>query len=250
VQRQLHLRRLPARVEAFDISNLQGRDTVASMVVWENNRPNKTRYRKFRIRSTPGPDDFMAMGEVLSRRYRRAVTGEQPLPDLILIDGGKGQVNIAHQVLEGLGLSLTQVDLIGLAKGRSERRRGVSRQGGEDYEYVVKPSMKNEQRLKRNSATLHFLQRIRDESHRFAITYHRTLRKKQALRTELETIPGVGQRHARTLLRRFGSLRRVQEAALDDLRRVPGLPARTAERIFSTFRQGGAQASPARAGTA
>jgi excinuclease ABC subunit C len=238
VRRQLHLRRLPRRVEAFDISNIQGSDPVASMVVWEDNRPQKNDYRKFKVRSVTGPDDFQAMFEVLTRRYRRSASGEQPLPDLILIDGGKGQVNVAGLVLEQLGISQTQVDLIGLAKGRSEQRRGVRRGGGEDYEYVVKPQMKGEQHLKRNSATLHFLQRIRDESHRFAITFHRSLRKKKALSTELEALPGVGPKHARTLLRHFGSLKRVQAAELDALLHVPGLPRKTAERIWGAYHGG------------
>ena len=235
VQRALHLRRLPRRVEAFDISNIQGSDPVASMVVWESNQAHKADYRKFKVRSVSGPDDFQAMFEVVTRRYRRAVSGEQGLPDLILIDGGKGQVNVAELALQQLGISLTQVDLIGLAKGRSERRRGQPRGGTEDYEYVVKPQMKGEQRLKRNSTTLHFLQRIRDESHRFAITFHRSLRKKRALSTELETVQGVGRKHAQTLLRHFGSLRRVQQAELEALRAVPGLPGKTAERIWRTF---------------
>jgi excinuclease ABC subunit C len=243
VRRQLHLRRLPHRVEAFDISNIQGTDPVASLVVWEDNQPLKSEYRKFKVRSVTGPDDFQAMFEVITRRFRRSGSGEQPLPDLILIDGGKGQVNVAQLALEQLGVSPTQVDLIGLAKGRSERRRGQRRPGGEDYEYVVKPLMKGEQRLKRNSTTLHFLQRIRDESHRFAITFHRSLRKRRALSTELEALQGVGPKHARTLLRHFGSLKRVQAAELDALQRVPGLPLKTAERIWAAYH--GAGAAPA-----
>jgi excinuclease ABC subunit C len=235
VQRQLHLRRLPRRVEAFDISNIQGTDPVASMVVWDSNQAHKADYRKFKVRSVSGPDDFQAMFEVITRRYRHSAVEGQSLPDLILIDGGKGQVNVAQIALEQLGISLSQVDLIGLAKGRSERRRGQRRAGGEDYEYVVKPQTKGEQRLKRNSATLHFLQRIRDESHRFAITFHRSLRAKRSLRTELEAVPGVGRKHATSLLRHFGSLRRVQQAELEALRAVPGLPGKTAERIWQTF---------------
>ncbi len=237
VRRELHLRRVPRRVEAFDISNIQGSDTVASMVVWENNRPHKSDYRKFKIRSVQGPDDFQSMFEVIVRRYRRAVSGEKPLPDLILIDGGKGQVNTAQVALEQLGISPTQVDLVGLAKGRSQRRRGGGA-SGEDAEYVVKPLMKHEQRLQRNSATLHFLQRIRDESHRFAITFHRNLRRKDSLTSDLERLPGVGPTQAKKLLRHFGSLKRVQEAELEALRDVPGLPARTAEGIYAAYRGG------------
>jgi excinuclease ABC subunit C len=129
------------------------------------------------------------------------------------------------------------VDLIGLAKGRSERRRlrGGHRSGGEDIEYVVKPQLKNEIRLERNSATLHFLQRIRDESHRFAVNYHRSLRGRKALRSALEDLPGLGAKRARDLLRRFGSLRAVRGASLDDLAGVPGLPKRVAETVYRHF---------------
>ena len=244
VCRTLHLRRTPRRVEAFDISNLQGSDTVASMVVWEDNRPLKSAYRKFKIRTVTGPDDFQAMFEVITRRYRRAVNGGQPLPDLILIDGGKGQVNTAQMAMDLLGFSPTQVELIGLAKGRSEFKRAKLKNpkgrgaGGMDYEYVVKPQMKNELRLKSNSGTLHFLQRIRDESHRFAVEFHRTLRRRRNLTSTLEGVSGVGPRQARKLLRHFGSLKRVREADMAALKAVPGLPASTAERIYQTYREG------------
>ena len=236
VQQQLGLRRLPERVEAFDISNMQGSHTVASMVVWERNRAAKQDYRKFRIRAADGPDDFRSMHEVLTRRYRRVLTGEQPLPDLILIDGGKGQVNIAAHVLGSLGIGPQDVDLIGLAKGRSERRRGVARGGEEDYEYVVKPSQKNELRLRKNSATLHFLQRIRDESHRFAITFHRSLRKRETLRSDLEALPGIGRKRAQALLRHFGSMKAVRGASLAELQAAPGVSAGLAQRIHDGLR--------------
>lgn len=235
VRKSLHLKKLPRRVEAFDISNIQGTNTVASMVVWENNQPHKDGYRKYKLRTVVGPDDFKSMHEVLTRRYKRATSGEQPLPDLILIDGGKGQLNIAEHVLIGLGISLGQVDLIGLAKGKTDKRRGSGREAGEDYEYVVKPGMKNEIRLRKNSPTLHFLQRIRDESHRTAVTFHRSLRKKTTLRSELEDLPGVGRKRAQNLLRHFGSLKKVREASKEALLAVPGLPKGAAEGIFKHF---------------
>jgi excinuclease ABC subunit C len=239
VQRRLHLRREPGRVEAFDISNIAGTHTVASMVVWEHNKPLKEGYRKFQIRTVPGSDDFASMEEVLTRRYRKTVEDGEPLPDLILIDGGKGQVNMAASVLRALGISLTQVDLIGLAKGRSERRRERAQRGrserAEDFEYVVKPELKHELRLARNSATLHFLQRIRDESHRFAVAYHRSLRAKSSLRSALEELPGVGAKRTRDLLRRFGSLKAVREAELEQLETVPGLPLTVARTIYRAF---------------
>ncbi len=234
-KRHLRLMRLPRRVEAFDISNTAGTHTVASMVVWEDNKPARQDYRKFKIRSVQGPDDFLAMFEVLTRRYRRAISEAQPLPDLILIDGGKGQVNMARQVLEELGISQTQVDLIGLAKGRAEKRRGAHRERAEDVEYVVKAHVRDELRLGRNSAALHFLQRIRDESHRFAITYHRNLRRRRTLRSELEDIPGLGRNRAQALLRHFGSLKRVQEAELEQLQSMPGLPEKLARKIHQIY---------------
>jgi len=232
-RRRLHLRRLPRRVEAFDISNIQGRHTVASLVAWRDNQPDKAHYRKFRIQTVSGPDDFAAMEEVLTRRYQRVLAEGGALPDLILIDGGKGQVNMAAQVLERLGISPTQVDLLGLAKGRTEHRRG----GGpkDKFEYVVKPHVKTELRLPANSSTLHFLQRIRDESHRFAVTYHRTLRKRSQLRSGLEDLPGVGPSRVKKLLTRFGSLKRVAEASLEDLLAVPGLPQAAAHTIFQAL---------------
>ena len=167
VQNALHLKHLPMNVEAFDISHLSGNQTVASMVSWKRNHASRQDYRKYRIQSIEGPDDFASMKEVLTRRYKRTLSGEMPLPNLILIDGGKGQVNVAHQVLVDLGIPLERIDLIGLAKGRSERRRVGGGSKLKDFEYIVKPNMKNEIRPHRNSPELYFLQNIRDESHRF-----------------------------------------------------------------------------------
>ena len=235
VQRSLDLRRPPRRVEAFDISNIQGTSTVASMVAWADNRADKAGYRKFRVRTTSGPDDFRAMHEVLTRRYARVLAEGLPLPDLILIDGGKGQVNVARHVLDSLRIAPTQVDVIGLAKGRTDKRMGRRAARESDYEYVVKPELKGEINLKRNSATLHFLQRIRDESHRFAVGFHRALRQRAALTTELRELPGVGEKRANALLRHFGSLKAVKEAALEQLRAMPGLPEKTALRVWRAY---------------
>jgi len=239
VQRALSLRRLPRRVEAFDISNIQGTNSVASLVAWENNHAAKDGYRRFKIKSFTGSDDFRAMYEVLTRRYSRVLAEGSPLPDLILIDGGKGQVNVARHALDELGISPTQVDVIGLAKGRTEERRErrlhTRPARATDYEYVVKPELKGEIELKRNSATLHFLQRIRDESHRFAIAFHRAMRKREALHSELEELPGVGKKRVRALLQHFGSLKRVRTATLAELKALPGLPAPAAQRIFDAY---------------
>lgn len=234
VQRSLDLRRLPRRVESFDISNIQGTSTVASLVAWLDNKADKDNYRKFRIRTTSGPDDFRAMYEVLTRRYERVLREKLIMPDLILIDGGKGQVNVARHVLDSLGISQIQVDVIGLAKGRTDKRMG-RRTKGVDFEYVVKPELKGEINLKANSATLHFLQRIRDETHRTAITFHRQLRQREALTTELQSLPGVGKKRATALLKHFGSLKAVKEASLEDLKAMPGLPGPTAKRVWSAY---------------
>lgn len=234
VQKKLHLKRLPKRVEAFDISNISGTDTVASMVVWEDNQPRRADYRKYKIRTVDGPDDFASMKEVLERRYKKSAEKEQSLPDMIVIDGGKGQLSIAVAVLLDLGISLNSVDLIGLAKGRSEKRIGAER-GEEDYEYVIKPYQKNEIRLKKNSVPLFFLQRIRDEAHRFAIEFHRNLRSKRALSSPLDKIEGIGPAKKKRLLKFFGSLKNIKVANVEELVSVQGISEQDAESIHRYF---------------
>ena len=233
VQRFLRLRKLPEMVEAFDISHLSGTMTVASMVCWKQNRPCKEGYRKYRIRSVSDGDDFASMEEVLARRYKRVASGEMPLPDLILIDGGKGQVNAAAAVLQRLGIHSGEVELLGLAKGRSERRGRIRRKHNEDFEYVVRPNQKNEIRLPRNSVVLHFLQNIRDETHRFAIEFQRALKRKQNLRSLIDEIPGVGPQRKRGLLRHFGSLKRLQSASVAEIAEAPGIPEALAVEIHA-----------------
>lgn len=222
VKQKLKLKKQPKRVECFDISNISGVNTVASMVVWEDNRPLKSEYRKFRIRTVEGANDYAAMEEVLSRRYRKG-TGDQPqLPDMILIDGGKGQLAIAMRILSEQGIDLGSVDLIGLAKGRSEKRSQVDK-GAIDFEYVVKPHRKNVINLKKNSSTLHFLQNIRDEAHRFAIAYYRQLHAKKTLLSGLESIPGIGPKKRKTLLKTFSNLKTIREADIESLKAVQGI---------------------------
>ncbi|MGA1646395.1 MAG: excinuclease ABC subunit UvrC, partial [bacterium] len=237
VQNFLHLKKLPDRVECFDISHFSGEMTVASMVCWEGNKPAKENYRKYKLRTIHSPDDFASMEEVLTRRYQRALSGQQPLPDLIIIDGGKGQLNAALAVLEKLGIDWHQQDIIGLAKGRSERRRGVTRGNDEDYEYVVKPNQKNEIRLQRHSSVLYFLQNIRDEAHRFAIEFQRKLKRQDNLKSLLDEIPGVGNRRKRALLKHFGSLKRVREASVEELQQVSGISPILAEEIVRFFKE-------------
>ena len=232
VNHEIKLNRLPEVVEAFDISHLSGTMTVASMVCWKKNSPSNEDYRKYKINNISGPNDFASMKEVLTRRYSRTLAEGKNLPDLILIDGGKGQINIAAKVLTELGI-LQKVDLIGLAKGRSERKRGRSRGKNVDYEYVVKPNQKNEIRMHRNSDVLFFLQNIRDESHRFAIEFQRKLKRKNTLHSQIDNIPGIGPKRRRLLLKHFGSLTGLKHAALEEILQVPGIPEKLAKEIQS-----------------
>ena len=234
VKHEIKLNRLPEVVEAFDISHLSGTMTVASMVCWKKNSPSNEDYRKYKINNISGPNDFASMKEVLTRRYNRTLAEGKNLPDLILIDGGKGQINIAAKVLTELGI-LQKVDLIGLAKGRSERKRGRSRGKNVDYEYVVKPNQKNEIRMHRNSDVLFFLQNIRDESHRFAIEFQRKLKRKNTLHSQIDNIPGIGPKRRRLLLKHFGSLTGLRHAALEEILQVPGIPEKLAKEIQSSL---------------
>ncbi len=236
VKYEIKLDRLPEVVEAFDISHLSGTMTVASVVCWKNNSPSNQDYRKFKIRSISGPDDFAGMKEVLTRRYRRTLSEGGALPDMILIDGGKGQINIAAKVLEELGI-LNKVDLIGLAKGRSERKSGRRRGKNIDYEYVVKPNQKNEIRMRRNSDVLHFLQNIRDESHRFAIEFQRKLKRKHTLHSKIDDVPGIGPKRRRLLLNHFGSLSGLKHASTEEILQVPGIPEKLAVEIRTHLNQ-------------
>ena len=232
VKYEIKLDRLPEVVEAFDISHLSGTMTVASMVCWKNNSPSKKDYRKFKIRGISGPDDFAGMKEVLTRHYSRKLSEGGTFPDMILIDGGKGQINIAAKVLEELGI-LNKVDLIGLAKGRSERKRGRSRGKNFDFEYVVKPNQKNQIRMRRNSDALFFLQNIRDESHRFAIEFQRKLKRKHTLHSQIDDIPGIGPKRRRLLLNHFGSLKGLKQASTEAILQVPGIPEKIAAEILN-----------------
>ena len=236
VKYEIKLDRLPEVVEAFDISHLSGTMTVASMVCWKNNSPSNQDYRKFKIRGITGPDDFAGMKEVLTRQYKRTLIEGGTLPDMILIDGGKGQINIAAKVLEELGI-LKKVDLIGLAKGRSERKSGRSRGKNIDYEYVVKPNQKNEIRMRRNSDVLYFLQNIRDESHRFAIEFQRKLKRKHTLHSKIDDVPGIGPKRRRLLLNHFGSLTVLKQASTDEILQVPGIPEKLAVKIWTHLNQ-------------
>ena len=249
LSRAIGLARLPERIECFDMSNIQGTSAVGSMVVFVEGRPEPREYRRFRIRSGETPDDFRMMGEVLRRRFTRAAriraeTGalslaavgadEAPLeadaddeserprdagwavPDLVIVDGGKGQLSTAVEVMRELGL--TDVPLAGLAKR---------------FEELFIPGHPEPIVLPRRSQALYLVQRIRDEAHRFAITYHRDVRGKRALRSELDEVAGIGAGRKKALLKRFGSVRRIREASIDEVAGTPGISRDLAERLKS-----------------
>jgi len=232
LRRALRLHNAPKRIECFDISNIQGNLAVGSMVVFDEAEPDKNRYRRFRIKTVEGADDFAMMYEVLTRRYRRALE-EHALPDLLMVDGGKGQLGVAVEVLRELGIS--EVDVIGLAKMRTERDP-FSEEVSHSAERVFLPGRKNPIVLKPNSTALFLLQQVRDEAHRFAITYHRLLRAKERLGSPLDTVPGIGPARRKTLLRHFGSLKRVYAATVEELTQVPGVTSAMAEAIQKQLR--------------
>jgi excinuclease ABC subunit C len=227
LQQKLHLRNAPKRIECFDISNIQGRLAVGSMVTFDEGEPDKNRYRRFRIKTVAGADDYRMMYEVLQRRFSRAKQ-EGSYPDLLVVDGGKGQLGVAVEVLRELDIS--EVDVVGLAKDRVERD-AQSPEIKHSEERVFLPGRKNPVVLKRNSTALFLLQRVRDEAHRFAITYHRQLRSKERLRSVLDSIPGVGPTRRRRLLRHFGSVQRVRQATPEEIAQVPGISVVLAQQI-------------------
>ncbi len=218
LQDTLMLPELPTRIECFDISHIQGAETVASMVVWENGGMKKSDYRKFQIKTVTGVDDFASMREVVARRYKRLQEEARPMPSLILIDGGLGQLHAAAAALQDLGL-ITQ-PLASIAK-----REELIYVYGQENEPIV---------LERRSPVLHLVQRIRDESHRFAITYHRKRREMRDRASELLEIAGVGARTRIRLVEHFGSVRSVTQADVEALTAV--VPRKTAERIHAHFR--------------
>jgi len=222
----LNLPDAPARIECFDISHIQGSDTVASMVVWENGRMKKGDYRKFIIKTVAGIDDFASMREAVTRRYARLQEEQKPFPGLVLIDGGIGQLHSAVEALEAIGIINQPVAAI----AKREELIYVAEQGDEPV------------RLDRFSPVLYLVQRVRDEAHRFAVTFHRKRRDSKRLSSVLLEIPGVGEQTARKLLRTLGSLRKIESGSVEDLRRVVG-PVQ-AERIHRFFasRNGAKQA--------
>ena len=232
IKQRLHLQRLPQRMECFDVSTIQGQATVASMAVMLGGEPAPAEYRHYRVKTVVGTDDYAALREVLQRRLLRGQE-ESNLPDLILIDGGKGQLGILALVLDELGLA-GAIDVAGIAKSRVKanvRGRVVER----SEERFFLQGRKNPVVLRRGSAALFLLERLRDEAHRFAITHHRKVRGKAQLQSLLREVPGVGPKRQRELLKQFGSLKKIKAASLADLQGMPGLPANVAELIHRHF---------------
>jgi excinuclease ABC subunit C len=229
LQEKLSLTRLPRRIECYDISNVSGKNAVGSMVVLQDGEPDKSGYRRFRIKTIDEPDDYGMMREVLTRRF----TGDDARPDLVVVDGGKGQLNVALSVFKDLKIS---IDVIGLAKEESSFLAAKNKLRGraaklEDRIYL--PRRKDAVYLSSSPAALSILQRVRDEAHRFAVSYHHKLKQKSDLRSILDVIPDIGKERRNMLLKHFGSARQVQKASVDDLQKVPGIGKELAEKIYT-----------------
>lgn len=218
LQRDLHLDDPPRRIEAMDISNIQGSDPVASVVTFVDGRPSKRNYRHYKITGIEGPDDFAMMRQVVTRRFQRLKEEGQDFPDLLLIDGGKGQLSSAVHALRSLDIEDQPV--IGLAKR---------------LEDVFLPDLSDPQNIPKTSASLRLLQQLRDESHRFAVTFHRKVRSKRTLHSELENIAGVGPARRKTLLRHFGSMKRLRKATAEEIADVEGVGPKLAVGIATAL---------------
>ncbi|MCH1961681.1 excinuclease ABC subunit UvrC [Clostridium perfringens] len=230
----LGLDSLPARIEAYDISNIQGVDSVGTMVVFENGKAKNSDYRRFKIKSVKGPNDYESMREILSRRFAHGLEEVNKIkernfeyskgkfcifPDLIMMDGGKGQVNIALEVLKGFGI---EIPVCGLVKDDKHRTRGII--------------FNNEEILiRRGSGLMNLITRVQDEVHRYAITYHRSLRDKRTLHSILEDIPRIGEKRRRNLLMKFGSIDNIKKASMEELLDTPGIDRKAAESIKQYF---------------
>jgi excinuclease ABC subunit C len=217
LKERLDLQRLPRRIECFDNSNLQGSDPVASMVCFVDARPKKSEYKRFHIKTVEGPDDFASMKEVLSRRYKRVMDEKQQIPDLIVVDGGKGQLSSAVDALKEIRF-YGQCEIIGLAKRLEE---------------VFVPGKSNAIMIPKKSSALKLLQKVRDEAHRFAVNFHRKKRSDRTIKTELTQIDGIGDKTAQQLLKEFGSVKSVRESSLQKLQQEVG--DKTGQKVYSYF---------------
>ncbi|MCF6266487.1 MAG: excinuclease ABC subunit UvrC [Desulfuromusa sp.] len=226
---KFHLPCFPQRIECYDISNVQGNQSVGSMVVLLNGEPATAEYRRYKIKTVQGADDYASLREVLRRRLLRGVE-EENLPDMILIDGGKGQLGVLSMVLEEFHVE-GKIGAVGIAKSRVMANvRGKVVERSEERFFL--PGRKNPVSFRHGSASLFLLERLRDEAHRFAITYYRKLHSKASLRSALEDIPGVGPARKKSLLKHFGSLKKIRAASLEELQQMPGMSEGLAETIF------------------
>lgn len=216
LKRDLHLEQPPKRIEAMDISNIRGMDPVASLVCFIEGRPRKGDYRHYRIKNIPGPDDYAMMKQVVTRRFKRLIKEDKPFPDLLLIDGGKGQLSSAGEALKNLGIE--NQPIVGLAKRLEE---------------VFLPGFSNPQNISKTSSSLRLLQQIRDESHRFAVSYHRKLRKKRIISSSLDSIEGIGPRRRTLLLKHFGSVKRLMNATQKEIGAIPSIGMKLADKIYN-----------------
>ena len=209
IQDQLHMEKMPVHIECFDNSNIQGSDAVAACVVFKMGKPSKQDYRKFNIKTVEGPDDYASMKEVVRRRYTRAVEEGSPLPDLIITDGGKGQMEVVREVIED-ELHLN-IPIAGLAKDRRHRTSELL--------YGFPPLTIG---IKQSTPLFHLLENIQDEVHRFAITFHRDKRSKSQVASALDSIPGIGEKRKSALLKTFKSVARIKKATLEEIAAVVG----------------------------
>src|SRR5699024_1759731 len=234
LQNILQLEEPPYRIEAFDISNIQGVEPVGSMVVFENGVPRKSDYRRFKIRTIIGPDDYGSMEEVVRRRFVRGLRekelikkksidtgGFSTFPNLVMMDGGKGQVNVAEKVLEELDIN---VPVCGIVKDDHHNTRGIIFNNKEIDIY-------------KNKETFMLITRIQDEAHRFAINYHRSLRSKKMFKSVLDNIQGVGEKRRKSLLRHFGSIDNIKKANVEELTQVESINRKIAENVYNYFRE-------------
>ncbi|HBA88923.1 MAG TPA: excinuclease ABC subunit C [Geobacter sp.] len=229
---KLHLPHPPRRIECYDISNIQGEMAVGSRVVFIAGKADRSLYRRYRIKGVLQSDDFAMMREVLSRRFKAESVEEKP--DLIVVDGGLGQLSVLNAVLEEL--SVTGVEAAGLAKSRVARDM-ESEEISRSDERVFRPGRKNPISLRQNSAPLLLLARIRDEAHRFAVTYHKDVRSKSMITSQIEGVPGIGVKRKKALLARFGSLKRVKEATVEELAATPGMTESAARALWEQLKK-------------
>ena len=222
LQQRLKMDRLPFRIECFDNSSISGKDAVSCMVVFEKGKPNKSLYRKYRLKTAIAKDDYACMAEVLNRRYGKKGKTAEPYPDILMVDGGKGQLNIAISVLTSLGLE-KNIQLISIAKRIEEK--------GEIQDKIYKPGQANPVNLGREGDLILFLERIRDEAHRFAISFHRKQRSKTLMHSSLDSIQGVGKKRKLILFKHFKSVKKIRAATLEELSALPGISYNIAKKI-------------------